>query len=135
MTKKNILLIDDDALFLMLSRKLFEKEAFLENIDTLNTQDEVKAYFEERQKGEAPYPDAVFIDIDMPEISGLELARQLHASFLAKQLHTKIFILSSSISQRSALDYRDKANELDVHIERLKQVLLSDLKYDDGERF
>ena len=34
--------------------------------------------------------------------------------------------------QRSAADYREKVKELDVHIERIKQVLLSDLK-EDGQ--
>ena len=128
MTKKRILLVDDDALFLMLTCKLLEKEPYLENIDTLASPDEVKAYFEERKKGQAPFPDAVFIDIDMPEISGLELARQLHTDFLAARPQTKIFILSSSISQRdrqtaegleAVTDYMEKPLSVDL----LKQAL------------
>lgn len=100
MSQKTILLIDDDTLFLMLTKKLLGKQPFLERISTATTLEEAFSYFQELKEQNSAYPDAVFIDLDMPQMDGLELAQQLKESYLADQSQTKIFILSSSISQR-----------------------------------
>lgn len=128
MRKKTILLIDDDTLFLMLTRKLLEGQSYLERIDTVTTVDEMEQYFQALLETGAPFPDAVFIDLDMPMVSGLELAKRLKTSYLADRPEVKIFILSSSISQRdrntaesleSVSDYMEKPLSADV----LKQAL------------
>ena len=118
MTKKNILLIDDDPLFLMLTRKLLEKETYLERIDTATSVEEAEQYFL-GLKAENAYPDAVFIDINMPLVNGLELARQLHHEYLAAKPDTKVFILSSSISQRD----RVTAEKLDAVYDYMEKPL------------
>lgn len=84
----------------MLTRKLLEKEPYLERIDILNTSNEAADYLEQLEKKGSAFPHAIFIDIDMPMISGLELAEQLHQDYLKNKPDTKVFILSSSISQR-----------------------------------
>ena len=128
MRKKTILLIDDDTLFLMLTRKLLERQSYLERIDTVTTVDEMEQYFEALLEKGAPFPDAVFIDLDMPMVSGLELANQLRTSYLADRPEVKIFILSSSISQRDrntseSLDAVSDYMEKPLSAEILKQAL------------
>jgi CheY-like chemotaxis protein len=100
MSKKAILLVDDDTLFLMLTRKMLEGQTYLERIDAVTTVAETQAYFQGLKEKNIAFPDAVFIDLDMPLVSGLELAQQLRGTFLANHPEIKIYILSSSISQR-----------------------------------
>lgn len=104
MSKKTILLIDDDDLFLLLTCRLFEEEPYLERIDTVNTAEKAVAYFKKLSEQGSAYPDAIFIDLDMPQMDGLELAQLLKDSFLSEKAAPaqvpKMFILSSSISQR-----------------------------------
>lgn len=104
MSKKTILLIDDDDLFLMLTCRLFKDEPYLERIDTANTAEDALAHFQKLREQNNAYPDAIFIDLDMPQMDGLELAQLLKDSFLSEKNAygsiPKLFILSSSISQR-----------------------------------
>lgn len=105
MSKKKIVLIDDDAVFLMLSKKLLGKEPYLEPIDTFTTVPDAFGYFQQLKESGSRFPDAVFVDLDMPQTDGLELARQLRETYLPEsppmgQPATKLYILSSSISQR-----------------------------------
>lgn len=98
------MLIDDDDLFLMLNCKLFKDEPYLERIDTANTVEDALAHFQKLREQGSTYPDAIFIDLDLPQMDGLELAQLLKDSFLSEKAAygsiPKIFILSSSISQR-----------------------------------
>ncbi|WP_224999830.1 response regulator [Cesiribacter sp. SM1] len=133
MSKKTILLIDDDTLFLMLTRKMLEGQDYLGRIDTATTVEEARQYFQNLKENNSSFPDAVFIDLDMPMVSGLEMAQQLKDTFLAEHPQTKIFILSSSISQRdrqtaesleAVTDYMEKPLSPEV----LKQALTLEQK-------
>lgn len=128
MKKRKILLIDDDVIFLMLTNKLFKDQPFLEQINTASNVQAAFTYFKSLQEGGSEYPDAVFIDLDMPETSGFELAQQLKKTYLADKPETKLFILSSSISQNDRsiaekLEAVDDYMEKPLSTEKLKQAL------------
>lgn len=123
MSQKIILLIDDDPLFLMLTKKLLAKQPFLGSIDTATTVEDAFSYFQELKEKNTAFPDAVFIDLDMPQLDGLELAQQLKESYLADRPQTKIFILSSSISQRD----RQTAENMPVVTDYMEKPLSAEI--------
>lgn len=124
MSKKVILLIDDDELFLMLSRRLLEKQPFLERIDTLSRATEVEQYFEKLMEQGKAFPDAIFIDLDMPQTHGLALAQHIKENYLAENASaTKLFILSSSISQRD----RQTAESLEAVKDYMEKPLTAEI--------
>lgn len=123
MSKKTILLIDDDTLFLMLTRKMLIGQPYLERIDTVTTVEEARQYFQNLEENNISFPDAVFIDLDMPLVSGLEMAQQLKGTALAEHPQTKIFVLSSSISQRD----RQTAESLEAVTDYMEKPLSAEI--------
>ncbi len=94
-----ILLIDDDEI------NNFTVDAILKQVDFINKyviKDNGWDALGYLQSVEATddFPDLIFVDINMPEMDGFEFIERYEAVFWVNHQHTKIKMLSSSMSEK-----------------------------------
>ena len=100
MKKIKTLLIDDDKLFLHLTEKLIKDAAFLENVYTQSSVTEAKQYLDACEKSESLFPDLILVDMNMPEMNGIEFAEYYERRHAKRHPGTRLVILTSSISRK-----------------------------------
>lgn len=108
MKKAKILLIDDDTLFLSLTRKVLKDAACLEKIKCFTHVKEVREYLDGCVEEKLPFPDVIFLDLDMPGIGGMDFADLYSRRYAQEHPGTKLVILTSSSS------WKDKAKALQI---------------------
>ncbi|MCO5937306.1 response regulator [Mucilaginibacter sp. RB4R14] len=88
------LLIDDNFIDNFVTRKILETANFADNIIVIQSaQDAINALRDGSVK-----PDAIFLDIRMPMMSGFEFLQEYEALDLDNKDVVKIFMLSSSLN-------------------------------------
>ncbi|GGH23778.1 response regulator [Sphingobacterium alkalisoli] len=94
-----IMLVDDDPIFCHLFTKLLEHypNALLKT-SVFKNGEEALQYFRMHQHEQISLPDVIFVDINMPIISGWELMDFLQSESMELIQKIPIYILSSSIS-------------------------------------
>lgn len=96
----NVLLIDDDDLFLYLTERTLQKAPCLDTINSCNSVEEARAYLDTCLSKGQPFPDAIFVDVNMPGMSGMEFADLYSREYASQKPDTKLVILTSSISRK-----------------------------------
>lgn len=99
----NIFLIDDDNLFLLLTERILQKAPFLEKIESRGSVEEAKTYLDSREASKEAFPDVIFVDMNMPEMTGMEFAEYYSQRYAAAHPQTKLIILTSSISRKEKM--------------------------------
>ncbi|MDR2432050.1 MAG: response regulator [Candidatus Margulisbacteria bacterium] len=79
MTKKKIIIIDDEQSVLFLSKAILAAAGY----EVLTESDSTKAY----QAIAEQKPDLILLDIVMPEINGIELAKKIKDNPALKHIH------------------------------------------------
>lgn len=110
MKKHKLLLIDDDPLFLMLTKRVLKDSPYIAQLDTVESVPAAQAYLKSCSDNGQPFPEIIFVDIEMPMVGGLEFATDFSSSFYRQHPQTKLVMLSSSISQKD----REKAFEIEA---------------------
>lgn len=92
-----ILLVEDRAIDLDLTRRAFAKRRLLNPIQVAHDGEEALSYFERWEKGE-PMPVFILLDLRLPKISGLEVLKQLksHSEFAS----IPVIVLTTSAEDR-----------------------------------
>lgn len=104
---KKILIVDDDELTLQLYDLLLEE---MEDVSYQMAESGTVSLDYLDQWQEAQWPDLLFIDLHMPDMSGFEFIEKYQERFGMGKKATQLFILSSSISHRD----QDKAAKYPV---------------------
>ncbi len=119
------LIIDDDEVFNFLhSEIIFQLDSKAEIIEYNSSVDGLN-FINETIKNNHTFPDYIFLDIRMPEMSGLELLDELMKNPIQPFEKVKTFIVTSS------LDDRDKQRALSYPIVSgflIKMITLESLK-------
>ncbi|WKK74114.1 response regulator [Marivirga salinae] len=100
---KNIFIIDDDELFLIVSKEIIQDEGFAEHIHNFEDGREVLEYLKSANREDIP--EILFLDINMPMMDGWELMDALQELSIVDKM--RIYITSSSINPVD-LDKADK---------------------------
>lgn len=104
--KRSILMVDDDRLILTTLRRGLEQEGY--KVSTAESVDEAEAWLNEND-----LPDVVLLDVNMPNRSGLELAKRLNA------MNHIAFVLLTAYSDGEIIE---KAKELGATAYLVKPV-------------
>jgi CheY-like chemotaxis protein len=100
------MLVDDDDIFNMLHAELIHQIDSSAKIDEFVSSSRALIYLQDLIADKKPLPDFIFIDIRMPEMSGLELIDQLCSIGIEHFRNSKVYVITSS------LDGRDKEASL-----------------------
>lgn len=100
MSRKKFFLIDDDDIICVVHPAII-RQAFPDcELEVLRSSREAIDFIRISAQMNLPPPDAVFLDINLPEMNGFDLLERLTSDDLAYLQKARIFMLSSSIDQR-----------------------------------
>lgn len=114
-SKLNVFVIDDDDIYQYLTQKELEKSQRVKTIRTFS--DGIKAlnYLKETGEDLSNLPHIIFLDVNMPILSGWTFIEELRLLRLSNLSAIKIYIISSSFDRRDiekAREYKEIADYL-----------------------
>jgi CheY-like chemotaxis protein len=114
-SKLNVFVIDDDDIYQYLTQKELEKSERVKTISTFS--DGIKAlnYLKEIAQDLSNLPHIIFLDVNMPILSGWAFIEELRQLRLSNLSAIKIYIISSSFDRRDiekAREYEEIADYL-----------------------
>jgi CheY-like chemotaxis protein len=124
---KKLLCIDDDKTTLMLIKMVIEKASFAKEVVIAMNGKEALEYYhnllKEPADKKADYPQLIFLDLNMPIMSGWEFLDEFVNSLLPHFPDTKVVILSSSANPVD----KEKAKQYDIIIGYISKPITADL--------
>lgn len=97
--KKNILIIDDDNVFIFLSKKFFSRHAVDCNVFTCCNGKEGIDFIHNNLRSKTPLPEIILLDINMPVFNGWDFLEEFILLPQEQISKSDIFILTSSIRE------------------------------------
>lgn len=123
--ERTILFVDDDEISNFVSVKTIEDARIAEHILSVTSATEALELIAMGVKGENHYPDLIFLDINMPVMSGWDFLEEYKKIKDNLPRPIRIIILTSSVYQHD----KEKANTYeDVDDYTLKPLSISDLQ-------
>lgn len=107
---KRFLLIDDDDIICIVHPAIIRQALPDSEVEIIKSSQEALTFIHEMKENNYPAPDAIFLDINMPELSGFGMLEKLDISDKVYLENTKIYMLSSSVDERDI--ERVKANPI-----------------------
>ncbi|MGC4231405.1 MAG: response regulator [Niabella sp.] len=100
MNQKNILVVDDDPVFKLIARKLFERSGDMFNVAFAeNGLDALQQLQKRIESNDAPMPDIILLDIEMPIMNGWAFMDEFIKLPEEKTKGINVYTVSSSIAQ------------------------------------
>ena len=108
------MLIDDDEPTNFLSRMIIEEVDCTEHVQIEESGERALNYLAEsksfdQSNSQYPWPDLIFLDINMPAMNGWEFLEKYQALRKSNANNTKIIVLTTSLNP----DDKNKANDMD----------------------
>src|ERR1043165_10051708 len=99
----HILLVEDNEGDIVLAKEAL-KEAKIKNRITVLTDGEQALHYLFRENGyaDAPYPDLILLDMNLPKVNGLEILAKIKADPVLKVI--PVVMLTTSTSESHVLD-------------------------------
>lgn len=95
---KKVYFIDDDPIFVFISRKLILEQKFCEDLKVFeNGKLAIEDLLDIENKGEQ-LPEIIFLDLTMPVMNGWEFLASYQAAPITSKNKIKIIVMSSSIN-------------------------------------
>lgn len=126
-----ILCIDDDAITLMLCKKVIIKSSFSHEIITAQNGEEALQYFKtlkEVQNQSKGLPKLIFLDLNMPVMGGWEFLDHFNTPEFAEFKTIKVVVLSSTIDPEDLEKSKQYPMVIDFLSKPITQAMLEYLK-------
>ena len=129
-----ILCVDDDAITLMLCKKVIERVAFANEVLTAKNGEVAINYFNElapkyQIDQNVTYPKLIFLDLNMPIMNGWEfLDNYLQNSYQDLFPEAKVIVLSSTIDPQDVLKAKSYPMVIDFLSKPITKEMLENLK-------
>ncbi|NMH29255.1 response regulator [Flavobacterium silvaticum] len=92
-----ILCVDDDPITLMLYKMVVSKSGFSSHVDTAHNGEEALHYLDKLLEQNEDYPHLIFLDLNMPVMSGWEFLDLFTREKYVHFPECKVIVLSSTI--------------------------------------
>jgi len=131
----HILLADDDEADRILFKEAFEEMEIEINFQSVNDGVRLMSHL---AKKDTPFPDFLFLDINMPRKNGLECLKEIRSNNLYKNVPVAIYSTSASdrdveeTFQNGATVYIQKPTDFNGLINVLKKAIMVVLTYRDS---
>ncbi len=99
MLPKRFLLIDDDYTVKILFEAALEEMEQPVEYEFRSSAPEALEYLEKCRQSDQ-YPDVILVDLKMPVMDGFEFIAHYEKQFFAARPQTRLFVLSSSVSEK-----------------------------------
>jgi CheY-like chemotaxis protein len=107
MEKKNtICIVDDDEIFQFITRKSFERLNRSDDIVMFSNGEKAIQYMQEIYQEHQPFPDVIFLDINMPIMDGWDFIAEFSKINLSGEKLPAIYMVSSSIDDKDLFKAR-----------------------------
>lgn len=129
MSKKQVAcIIDDDQVYVYGVKKMIMFYDFCKDVLTFKNGEEALGYLQPRVMGDAPLPEVIMVDINMPVMDGWEFLDAFTRIKPKDGRKVTIYVISSSIKQDDIDKARNYTEVTDyivkpVRFESLKQIL------------
>ncbi|MFN3754371.1 response regulator [Flavobacterium sp.] len=129
-----ILCVDDDAITLMLCKKVIERVAFANEVHTAKNGEEAIQYFNNlatkyHNDLNLTYPKLIFLDLNMPIMNGWEfLDNYLQNSYQDLFKEAKFIVLSSTIDPQDVIKAKSYPMVVDFLSKPITKEMLEILK-------
>ncbi|MBC8052476.1 MAG: response regulator [Sphingobacteriaceae bacterium] len=111
-----VAIIDDDHSFQFMTRTLLDRSRKVKNIVQFRDGEEAFDYFIANKNDPDRIPDLLFVDIQMPYLTGWQLLKKLIKSGMEKQINT--VVICSSSERSSYTEFSDSFDNLDAFLEK-----------------
>ncbi|NNT72639.1 response regulator [Flavobacterium sp. IMCC34852] len=129
-----ILCVDDDAITLMLCKKVIERVSFAQEVLTAKNGEEAILYFNElapqfQKNPTLTYPTLTFLDLNMPIMNGWEfLDNYLQNGYHELFSEAKFIVLSSTIDPQDVEKTKSYPMVIDFLSKPITKEMLENLK-------
>jgi len=91
-----VMIVDDSKMDLMLNQIILESENYAKTILVYSSATEAMKYLYEAEQGNKCFPEVLFLDLNMPVLSGFDILNKIDAFTSSQSQDCKIYVLSSS---------------------------------------
>lgn len=125
-----ILCIDDDPITLMLCEKVILKSNFSKCVDKVLNGEQAIAYLRNLKDSNLPFPDIIFLDLNMPVMDGWEFLDYISSEECCKVSFkdTKIVILSSTVDPNDVEKAKKYHDVCKFFSKPISKVMLNELQ-------
>ncbi|MFN4123743.1 MAG: response regulator [Flavobacteriales bacterium] len=129
---KEVFIVDDDAIYRMAMKRLFNQTDFCEQIQVFENGQDARIEIEQRKKAGAKVPDLILVDLNMPIEDGWQFVESCCQLKVCEE--TGIYLCSSTIDPEELQKANDTPGLKRMLIKPIQKHDLYSIKMDNIQK-